>query len=728
MSVYNPIAIRRSRKVRVRDEAAVRDSVIEGWKKIRGARSAWETRILKNRARRYCDKSKTNANWPWRGSAQIHLPLIDSMIAKQVPLFARLIFKAEPPINFIPMGHNDYESAAKAEMFMDSYVKVRLNRKGRLRQQLLRHIDTLLQDGLSFLKTSWDYATQHATEIIPTEEVLGVPMAAIPDIESAQLKLLVAQRLDINPEVDGEGELLNDIFEQVRALNEEVRYEREYETTNEARIEFVHPYDIYLPADTYDLQDSPLIIQRIRIPRWKLRIRGKNNTYMQSRTTTVLDEAETELRRIRQDASQPTTMFEDEIYARAGIDPSSAPERSIELLECYFYHDIDGDGNLEKCVMTLHEHSNTVLRFIEYPYRHGEWPFTDFRLEEADGLVYSSRGIADQNVLGDLQTEMTALHRAKLDNMTLTNAPIFKAGFGSGIPETVELWPGKVVFMRDPVNGMVPLTQVNSDISFEREELILRAWAEQRVGSPDFAITDPDRRGERRTATEVAAITDVTEGMFDGRAHAFQDRMQQVWYQVWALWLQYGDEQEYISAAGDRNTQVQTVTKEQMQKNFEIIPAGTPYNTANRLKQQQLVEIANVVLSNPLTGESINPHEFVKTLIRFIDPKLVEPIVQDPQSRIADQQADEANEILQMLLGVPVMPKEGEAHVERLQVLRNFLTQPNQFRDQADPQAIQLILQHEEMTRQLAEKATGEKIPPLAEMLGIGGQREGAAA
>lgn len=714
----NPVAIRASKQVRIRDREELVIDLLGQIDEIRHARAVWETRIAEDRQSRFGDKGSTDAEWPWRGAANIVYPLIDTEIAKQVPLLSRLIFKPSPVARVSPVGHEDYDSAAKVEQWFEYYAKARLNRYGRLYDNITRNNDCMCEGGLSFLKVFWDYKTERATEVVSIEDLLGThDQAQRIQLTNDQIVAQVISALDLEPEeYEEDRELLNAILDQVSANKESIIFEREYEVVNEARIDHVQPYDLLFPVDTAAIQEAGMVAHRIYLPRWELRARAQDGSYNSSAVNEVLKWQEPQGKG-NKTLNRADSYIRQEAYARSGVSPSTRSRDKIELLECYFYHDAGGQGVYRKCVATIHEATQQVVRPVtEFPYRHSLWPFVEFMYERTDGLLLTVRGIA--RILLDVQKELTALHRGKLDHMSLTNNPPWLKRQGSGLPRELGLYPGRVYQCRDPERDLRQAIAIKNDFSYEREEMILLGIAESRVGNFAAQITDPQRRGERRTATEIAEIAEITGVVFDDLAERYQSSMREVWRQVFALSQQYAPNDDWYRTVGIDKSEVSTISREELAKEYDLIPAGTPLNTASRMKINELIQIGSMALGTPQTADSIDGPSYIKTLFDIIDPKISGRVMNVEGGNVIDQAQDEMLEIIAAVLaGVPPKAKPSENHAVRLNVLRKFLVQNSVLRDNAPEEALRILMLHEEETRVLAEKQTRQEIPNLQELV-----------
>jgi len=109
---------------------------------------------------------------------------------------------------------------------------------------------------------------------------------------------------------------------------------------------------------------------------------------------------------------------------------------------------------------------------------------------------YAPRGVIEK--IDDIEKEVTVQHRAKLNRMMIANAPTFKYRTGSGINAANWHWiPGQST-LAGILRAIFSMDVPNLDMSFEREEMILRTWAEQYLGGPTSVLPIRSGRWTRR--------------------------------------------------------------------------------------------------------------------------------------------------------------------------------------------------------------------------------------
>ena len=236
--------------------------------------------------------------------------------------------------------------------------------------------------------------------------------------------------------------------------------------------------------------------------------------------------------------------------------------------------------------------------------------------------------------------------------MTISNNPTFKYRLSSNFnPNQVRWIPGQFI----PVMNMQDFEQVQvqtKEHSFDNEEVNLKFWGEQLVGSFDTAFRQ--QRSEARTAQEVSAIQGIQQAATSLRVSRFQRSMKKVYEQIWALWMQYGDDKFTIALS---DGQLRHYSKHEINGQFDMVPVGTISNTNPEAELFKAKESITFLASLMETGllqaaaqgynidmgvaikDVLNKTDFISSQ-RIMQPKSQEQIQAEQQQAQAQQQAE----------------------------------------------------------------------------------------
>lgn len=317
---------------------------------------------------------------------------------------------------------------------------------------------------------------------------------------------------------------------------------------------------------------------------------------------------------------------------------------------------------------------------MELVYENGrvqQAPFVDFAYEIKDKGWYSPRGIAE--LLAPFEAALCHTWNQKHDAMTLFNKPLFKAE--REIPNTVNLRmkPGQIL-----PYGVVPVAAPQPPISFDQELVQVRSIAEQRVANPDFGMGQVINTSNRRTATEIEAISNQTSQSGDLRARIFRMALAKAYRQAWYILIQFDRDDLQFRFLEDSLQ----VPVEALHDQYEIEPKGG-VNEVNRMFLFQKAVARKQLLANSPFWDQF---ELEKSIIELDDPSLIKRAARDPNLKQQDQVDDEQKGIPSLLLGGQLSVKPGDDYVARLQVLLQYLQSVQASGNPLPPQGAQSIV------------------------------------
>jgi len=124
-------------------------------------RSEWEHKQRVFYERRY--GIRDDKNFPWPGSSNINIPLIDKTIRRQKPVYVNAIFGVNPVLSIETLGEGDPERARRIENFYDWLIRYKMDR---CRETQIQSVDHFLTYGQSYIKVVWDHRTERKTRTL----------------------------------------------------------------------------------------------------------------------------------------------------------------------------------------------------------------------------------------------------------------------------------------------------------------------------------------------------------------------------------------------------------------------------------------------------------------------------------------------------------------------------------------------------------------------------------
>lgn len=653
------------------------DEIVREIKTAQKNRDTWETKLRVFYERRYGLRGEKTEPWP--GAANINIPLVDKAIRRAKPVYVSSVFNVNPIVQVEPFGAPNGEFASNVEYGYDWLVRHRMKRA---REAVIHVTDAMTTFGFGVVKCFWDYETEYVRrklrfDFAPADFDIKNPTPQFEAELARQLGLNMAKKEDL--------EALQDALSQVKAGKKQIEIRVTTERVNAPRWEYVDPRDIIVPWDAgTDVDELPWLCHRMTLTERQLRQRRASGRF----------DGEAVMKLIRsgpQSATDETSSLPTVREMREGVSAATGKKpTNFEVWEVFTWYDIDGDGVPERVVITLapgsgDSGSTCILRMVEYPYEHKQWPFTRFPYEMTEPRWYSSRGIPE--LLFDINEEINAQHNAKLDNMKLQNAKMFKVRQGSiNNPNKIRVKPGGAVEVRrmddiDTINHQV------MDFSFDNEERILKAYAEEYVGISDFGLSNVNQNVERRTATEVSEISRISGLVQDLDLKVFQEGMRRLHFQTLRLWAQFGEMEVLVRVDGTEEPVI--FSRFDLDNDFELAPTGRVDNLDGRTRANQALIELQTLAGNPATAPFVNTLELVKDYLQNRDHRGAQRKLQEPGVFQSNESRKQVAEVSEMLAIGEVSPVNlGDAHEIHIQTVQKALV-ANQ-----DDEGLLFLLQH----------------------------------
>ena len=257
--------------------------------------------------------------------------------------------------------------------------------------------------------------------------------------------------------------------------------------------------------------------------------------------------------------------------------------------------------------------------------------------------------------------------------MTLYNRPLFRAE--RELPNSINLRfsPGQIL-----PYGVAPVQMPQPPVSFDQELNQTRAVAENRIGSPDYAMGSAMGGGsDRRTATEIQSINAQSMQSGDLRARLFRMALGKLYRQAWGLYVQYDSKSLRYRFAEDSLDADPVALHDQ----YELEPKGGMDMVSRQMMVQQAINRKQLFMNSPWVDQV----ELDKSIMELDDPSLIKRLLRDPGQKQQDELEDETKTIPTLLIGIPVPAKPGQNYAGRIGVLMQYLNAAIQQGQQFSP-------------------------------------------
>lgn len=353
--------------------------------------------------------------------------------------------------------------------------------------------------------------------------------------------------------------------------------------------------------------------------------------------------------------SKGSSAQEQEKYRREGITYGSTPDE-IVIWEVY-----EKVGPKEWVISTYSPNcpEKDVRPKMSIPYRHGLPPFVDFTYEVKDKGWFSPRGICE--LVAPHEASLCRLWNEKHDCMTLYNRPFFVSDRDIPNSANIDMVPGQILpFQIKPVQHGAP------PISFDQEMLSTRQVAEQRVAMPDYGMNQVMNTQDRRTATEIHAVSEVMGNASDLRMRIFRKSLAKLYRLAWDTLTEFKSKDlNYFF-----NTVQHQLEPAALMGEYEIAPNGSADGVSKVFNMQKAVQRFQMFNNDPF----INQPELRRSILETDDAALSMRLMVDPQTTQFDQQEDQADEISVLNIGFPARVHPSDNHAVHIQTCVEYLS------------------------------------------------------
>ena len=544
-------------------------------------RAPWENNLDVLRDLRYgYRKPKVN---PWVGAANYSIPLIDAHINRIKPAYINLLFGISPVVHYEPYGPEDVDPAAKREILFDWRIRTKVLPF----EQYSIGTDYELSHGSVVYKTSWDYQTREYEEKIDLEDFPREVIEGLSDerVTDDMLAVVIIEELGVDPEFEDNIEEVKKAVQAIREGKTEATMKLTEVASDRAEITALSVRDdIVVPVDTTDLQFARFIDQ----PFW--------------RTTTQIKTAMRDKKYVEYTDEEIDTWAQTKPQVTNQTSMSKEQDENMLFHETCCWYDIDGSGIKVRCIATWPDNSpHDVMRFIEVPYDHGEFPFDQVRRELNAPGFYSPRGIPELDK--DYQIGISNAVNQAEDNGTITNKPVIvtRRNTVTNI-KSRRFIPGETVETNGPPSDYeIRQTSNNSQPALFQFAQYLKTWADQRIGNVTSGLSEINNlpgsgQGGKKTAKEIDIISSLQGEVQSLDLQVHQQQMAKVWVKVDSLYNQFGSEEEEIQITGQPS---EKINRRDTQGKFNMIPNGRLDNTNPVLKANKAFNLMKIFSGDP---------------------------------------------------------------------------------------------------------------------------------
>lgn len=450
---------------------------------------------------------------PYPGAPNIPLPESDKTIAKQKPNYVMSAYTAKKKC-FVEAADGVFVTPEmrgkikRAEMGMNFL----LNNKINLFSVLELGSDYALEKGHCVWKVIERFDTRIVHKVIDLEEFPKEIIKQLKRLPINKLKQFIADRFDLNQDDEDDAKSMQDAIDQFKSGKKVIEFDIT-EVDSFPDVITPAPEDV-TPANygTNDLDRLERISHEFFITRRELTERALEGIYNKdilSKLDTLVFQGG------RGKSVSENDMIEANKNQNEGVIDEDTRRELFRIKEVTTWYQPSDDAMYERWIFTyladVADTDDSILRKIKYPFEMKEINYIKYDAETKDIRWHASRGIPER--IRALQEFMEKSLNNSIIRDNINNNPMYTILATSGIQaSTMRFIPGQRLKVKshDEIRKLEQNTLV--DISSERIIQLLKAFAEEYVGSTDQLFRNATNKGGGKTLGEVELGVQLATG------------------------------------------------------------------------------------------------------------------------------------------------------------------------------------------------------------------------
>ena len=289
-------------------------------------------------------------------------------------------------------------------------------------------------------------------------------------------------------------------------------------------------------SDSTDLRECTMCGFRyyLRVP--QVRVKVNQGLFFEKEVDKVLGEGEWMKNKSDQGGQDDYDITKKERARQEGflLEPVDRM-KPVEFWELWTRYDVDGDGEEDDIVVTIHRPTGVIVDAFYQPLYSNFRPFIKFIFYP---IEYSRDGEGICQILEALQYEINTLHNQRIDRITEINCPVFFVQVGSGLEGLKRIEPGKVYPVEvDPSMAIKEFKFSDTVYSSFQEEDRLIGMADRAVGISQAVMGQSS--SERPVAKETWALLEEANKKFKYGTDNIRAQVKEYAYMLLEFLAQY---------------------------------------------------------------------------------------------------------------------------------------------------------------------------------------------
>lgn len=461
-------------------------------------RAQWKMKMIASHNQRLGIKQMVD--YPWENAPNIPLPETDKLIKKAIP---NLVLSSWAPKKLatvkVKQGtkpNPQWEDMAKRA---EGALNLVLRNEMDLFDKLELAADYAKEKGHCLFRVVEEYKCTMVHRVINLEDYPEEQIKALKQMKNPELQMFVADRYSLDLEDEDDREVIKDVVAQFRSGKDIIEFETE-EITSLPNIEVPLPTKVVVPGWVTDIRRSPRITYEYFLTRYEIEAKMKQGVFL---------EKDMEHMSFANSKKEDADLVEHQKGWNEGIADNTSEGDLYRVHEVCVFYKPDGDEYARKWVYTFFadilDVEEAMLQKLEFPYEFDDdtWNWEKYDNERKDERYYNSRGVPEQ--IRAIQEIMERSVNNIIIRDELNNNPTYEVVDTSEILDMhTRLVPGEFLPVKAIGQEIRKLNDpISVDISSERIMQLLKAYAEEYLGSTDQLFRNATNAGGGKTLGEV---------------------------------------------------------------------------------------------------------------------------------------------------------------------------------------------------------------------------------
>lgn len=311
--------------------------------------------------------------------------------------------------------------------------------------------------------------------------------------------------------------------------------------------------------------------------------------------------------------------------------------------------DMDGDGVFEENVFYYREQSRVCLGYTPYKYMHMQRPFVALTPIPRPGRFY---GKSVCELLRTVQEELNAQHNQRNDQISLRLSPPFYRVRTADVRDQDHRWGPDAEWIVDTPKDVGILEMPDVPMSTWQEEQLLGNYGTMVIGQGNTQMGAST--SSRKTAKEVQSQSAAGNVRSDLMAARIREAAKEVFWQIHHLKLQYGPENQEITAQVNGQPQRLQISKADLALDYDLGIAGMGGPLDKQGRQQEMMLVYSMLTQNPIVNQDpMHMYALTRMVLEAIGVPDIQTLIGTPEElqQKMQQQQQMQKQVMQLQQG-----------------------------------------------------------------------------